>query len=123
MQKMNVSSAVKALRKATGESQQYFATRMRTSIRSLQLHERGRDPEVAALLCYWLEAQRQNNTSARDLFMEAMHEQFRIPSGTFIRLLIEHGGSTGTPFIQPPAEPFSRSMEQIAKDAKRRKKK
>lgn len=78
---VTIASAVKVLRRNTGESQQFFATRMRLSTKTLQLHESGRTPDVAALVAYWIEAKRQDEAKVQQFLTRAISDKFSVPPG------------------------------------------
>ncbi len=76
----DIHAAVKELRRHLGESQQAFAHRMGTAIRTIARWEKGRTPEARALMAL---AQVATKAMRRDLMMkfcQALLQKLGIPA-------------------------------------------
>jgi transcriptional regulator with XRE-family HTH domain len=80
---MTVAEAVRKLRELSGENQQYFATRLRMPLRSLQKYEYGDStPEPQQLLAFAGEADRLDNDELYMFFLgDVFMDQLKPPPG------------------------------------------
>ncbi len=76
---MNVAESVRELRNALGESQQAFACRMRTAIRTIARYETARPPKGKALADLFRIAANNGNPELANVFREALAREIGMP--------------------------------------------
>jgi transcriptional regulator with XRE-family HTH domain len=83
--KSSVSDAVRALRAALDESQQSFAYRMKTAIRTIARYETVRPPKGKALAELYRVAEETGNAELADIFRDALTAEIGV-AGKFTEL-------------------------------------
>jgi transcriptional regulator with XRE-family HTH domain len=84
-----VSQAIRAVRLALGESQQAFAYRMKTAIRTIARYETTRAPRGAELAQFHRLAVAQGFREQADVFAKAMEEELEMRAESIPRTLEE----------------------------------
>jgi transcriptional regulator with XRE-family HTH domain len=82
----SVSDAVRKLRKELGESQQQFAYRMKTAIRTVARYETVRPPKGKVLRQLEVLAIENNLHHLADVFRGALNQELGMPSAEMVRI-------------------------------------
>lgn len=90
-------------------NQQFFATKLRLSTRTVHLHEHGRSPEMGALIAYWLEALAQNDHEAKVALTKAIDAIVNVNPGWRFEWNLSPAGTEGAGTFTVPGEQVKES--------------
>ena len=98
---MTVTEAVRELRRLSGLSQQFFATKLNMSTRALHQYEHGKTPEPKQLLAYAAYAITIRRPDIHHIFARALAEELQAPPGFDVAISIRANESV---VFEPAAE-------------------
>lgn len=92
---MTITEAVRELRRLSGKSQQFFATELNMSTRSLQQYEAGKTPEPKQLVAFAAYAHSLKRNDIQQIMTRTLNEELQPPPGYY--LMIQFGPLESSP--------------------------